>query len=210
MIGPREWTVVEALAKVMGDVQAVGKGDRADLGNGRGYSFRGVDAVVNAVGPSLREHGVIVLPRVLDKQYREYATRNGGQMHEAIIEVEYTFVGPDASKLVCSAVGEASDSGDKATPKAMSVAYRTALLQALCIPTDEPDPDEHVVERAPAQDPAAIAAQRTLLVEVQSAMPGESDEKQRQRAREVWDEFGQDPKRLTEMTERVKADTNAQ
>ena len=38
-------------------------------------------------------------------------------------------------------IGEAGDSGDKATPKAMSVALRTALLQTLMLPTDEPDPD---------------------------------------------------------------------
>jgi hypothetical protein len=41
------------------------------------------------------------------------------------------------------------DSGDKATAKAMSVAMRTALLQALCLPTDEPDPDATSYERAP-------------------------------------------------------------
>jgi hypothetical protein len=43
------------------------------------------------------------------------------------------------------------DSGDKATAKAMSVAYRTALLQVLCLPTDEPDPDSHTYERAPVE-----------------------------------------------------------
>ena len=44
------------------------------------------------------------------------------------------------------------DVGDKGTPKAMSVAYRIVLLQMLCIPTDEPDPDSQSYERA-APDP---------------------------------------------------------
>jgi hypothetical protein len=43
--------------------------------------------------------------------------------------------------LVATVAGEGSDSLDKATSKAMSVAYRTALLQALCLPTSDPDPD---------------------------------------------------------------------
>ena len=49
--------------------------------------------------------------------------------------------------------GESMDAGDKGTPKAMSVALRIALLQALCIPTDEPDPDTHSYERAAAPQP---------------------------------------------------------
>ena len=58
-------------------------------------------------------------------------------MGHVTVVVAYTFTAPDGSSIVTSAAGEAMDSGDKATPKAMSVAYRTALLQALCLPTDE-------------------------------------------------------------------------
>ena len=49
------------------------------------------------------------------------------------------------------------DSGDKATPKAMSVAFRIALLQALALPTDEPDPDSYAYERAEAKPKATIS-----------------------------------------------------
>jgi hypothetical protein len=56
------------------------------------------------------------------------------------------------------------DFGDKGTPKAMSVAYRTLLIQGLCIPTGEADPDSTSYERAeelpptPASLRARIAA----------------------------------------------------
>ncbi len=40
------------------------------------------------------------------------------------------------------------DSGDKATAKAMSVAYRIALIQALNAPTGDPDPDTQTYERS--------------------------------------------------------------
>lgn len=143
-------TVVEALAAVMADVQAVGKNQRNTQQN---FSFRGVDAVMNAVGPALREHGVIVLPRVLSKSYRDFHTGNDKLMHEAVLEVEFTFVGPEGDTLVASAMGESADAGDKATAKAHSVAFRTVLLQALCIPTDDPDPDAASYERT-SQAPA--------------------------------------------------------
>ena len=55
-----EQTIHQALSAVMGDVQAVGKTGRNES---QGFSFRGIDAVVNAVGPALRDHGVIVTPR---------------------------------------------------------------------------------------------------------------------------------------------------
>ena len=53
---------------------------------------------------------------------------------------------------------EVVDSGDKATAKAMSVAFRTALLQALCLPTDEPDPDASSYERSSSEDVLAPSA----------------------------------------------------
>lgn len=154
-------SVVEALSAVMGDVQAVGKTGRNTQQN---YSFRGIDDVVNAVGPALRKHSVVCLPRVLSKEYGSFSTRGGTTMHTCTLEVEFTFHGPAGDSLVCSAMGESADAGDKATSKAHSVAFRTALLQALCIPTDEPDPDSTSYERAapPAQ---MSASQQTALSE---------------------------------------------
>lgn len=145
-----EQTIHQALSAVMGDVQAVGKTGRNES---QGFSFRGIDAVVNAVGPALRDHGVIVTPKVLDRWVETYQTRNGANMKNVSVLLEFTFHGPAGDSLVCSAVGEASDSGDKATSKAHSVAFRTALLQALCIPTDEPDPDASSHERAAPPPP---------------------------------------------------------
>jgi hypothetical protein len=139
-----ELSVVAAVSAVMGDVQSVAKDGR---NASQGFNFRGIDAVVNAVGPALRKHGVVVTPRVLAYTASSYSTSNNKVMHSVTAEVEFTFHGPAGDTLVCSALGEAADSGDKATSKAHSVAFRTALLQALCIPTDEPDPDESSHER---------------------------------------------------------------
>lgn len=149
-------TIHEALSHVMGEVQGVGKGGENKQ---QGYKFRGVDAVVNAVGPALRNHGVIVVPDLVHADYRPYSTKSGTQMMGCTVHVRYTFHGPAGDTIECSVMGESSDSGDKATPKAFSVAYRTALLQALCIPTDEPDPDETSHERAtgPAVIDGALA-----------------------------------------------------
>lgn len=141
-----EPSIFTALSNVMADVQSVRKGD---VNEQQGFRFRGVDAVVNAVAPALRNHSVIVVPDVRDYQYGTVEVgRNRTPMGHARVIVAYTFHGPAGDSITCSAPGEAMDSGDKATAKAMSVAFRTALLQALALPTDEPDPDAHTYQRA--------------------------------------------------------------
>jgi hypothetical protein len=67
------------------------------------------------------------------------------------VKVAYTFYGPAGDSVEGEVVAEAMDAGDKATSKAMSVALRTFLIQALCLPTDEPDPDQESYERASTQ-----------------------------------------------------------
>lgn len=131
-------TITEALAAVMGDVQAVKK---SGFNQVQQYSFRGIDAVLAAVGPAFRVHGIVSFPRLLDERIDTYQTSKGTAMFRAVVHVAYDFVGPAGDCRTAEVPGEASDAGDKAVAKAMSVAYRTALIQTLCLPTDEPDPD---------------------------------------------------------------------
>lgn len=148
------------LAAVMSDVGGVAKRDQNTQ---HGFAFRGIDAVLNAVGPALRKHGVAVLPTV--DEVRETTVevgRNRTRMGHVTVIVTYTLVGPAGDTLVCRVPGEAMDAGDKAGSKAMSVAFRTALIQALALPTDEPDPDHATYERSSA--PALMtASQQTRL-----------------------------------------------
>lgn len=136
-------SVIEALTRVMGDVQYVGKGGWNDH---QKFKFRGIDDVMNAVGPVLRRHKVILMPRIISHELTSRPRPNGGTTNFATVTVEYTAHGPAGDTISGSAAGEAFDTGDKATPKAMSVAFRTFLLQALCLPTDEPDPDAQSYE----------------------------------------------------------------
>lgn len=155
------------LSRVMNDVNAVKKTDRNTAQN---FSFRGIDAVVNAVAPALREHGVVVMPEVLEHTYSTVEVgRNRTSMEHVIVRVKYTFTGTEGDSLSCTVLGEAMDAGDKATPKAMSVAFRIALLQALALPTDEPDPDTYSYERAEAKPKATFEQVKAWEVQMQNA-----------------------------------------
>ena len=137
-------TVHQALSRVMGDVQAVRKDSKNQA---QKFLFRGIDAVLNAVGPALRKHGVTILPEDVEVHRSNGTTTSGKQTAEVVIKVTYRIYGPNGDSIHGKVAAEAMDFGDKAIAKAMSVAYRTFLLQALTIPTDEPDPDSESYER---------------------------------------------------------------
>jgi hypothetical protein len=137
-------SIVEVFAAAMAEVQAVRKGDR---NQDQGYSFRGIDAVVNAVGPVFRKHGIVPVPHKSEARYRDVQTSRGKPSRECTVTVTYRFYGPAGDFIEAEVPGESMDVGDKGAPKAMSVAYRIALLQSLCIPTDEPEPDASTYER---------------------------------------------------------------
>lgn len=153
-----EVPVVVAFARVMADVQSVRKSDVRNDPGGK-YNFRGVDRVVNAVGPALRRHGVLVLPaRVFDVEYKEARTSKGTVMQECTLKVEWAVYGPkgDALPTPLQSTGQANDTGDKATAKAMSVAQRVLFLNALHIPTEDPTIDHgHDRGEVPVPSPAA-------------------------------------------------------
>lgn len=141
-------TIVQSLNEVMKAVGAIAKSDR---NSAQGFNFRGIDSVVNAVSPQLQKHGVIVMPSVEEYDYSNVEIgKNRTVMGHVKVRVTYTFVGPEGDAIKATVVGEAMDSGDKATAKAMSVAFRTALLQSLCLPTDDVDPDAQSYERSEA------------------------------------------------------------
>ena len=138
-------TARDVIAAVMKEVQAVAKNDRNTAQN---FNFRGIDAVINKVGPALRNAGGFVVPEVLEANYDTLPSRNGGAMSVARLTVAFSVYGAEGEPITGRVSAEAFDSGDKATAKAMSVAFRTFLLQILALPTDEPDPDASTYEIA--------------------------------------------------------------
>lgn len=136
--------VNEAITAVMRDVTHLGKNQK---NTHQGFNFRGIDDVMNVVGPSMRKHGLVAYPRLLPEFTREGTKPTKNSTAKTVdIVVEVVWRGPDGSELVSRVAAESFDSGDKATAKAMSVALRTAYLQTLCLPTDEPDPDSFSYE----------------------------------------------------------------
>jgi len=111
------------------------------------YRYRSIDDVLNRLAPLLAKHRLCVLPRVLEHHTAERLGDNLQLLMSITVRVAFALVSADdGSSHIAEAYGEALDPGDKATAKAMSAAYKSAMLQTFCIPvgdTEDPDAASH-------------------------------------------------------------------
>lgn len=129
--------VYKAINAVQGELAKTGIAKDRKNQQGNGYMFRGIDDVYNALSPLLAKHGLCIMPRILKREIVERQSQKGGALFYVTVEAEFDFVAAeDGSVHVVRTFGEAMDSGDKATNKAMSAAYKYAAFQAFAIPTE--------------------------------------------------------------------------
>jgi hypothetical protein len=129
--------VYQSINAVQSALSKVGIAKDKVNSQGSGYKFRGVDDVMNALSPLLAEHNLCILPRVISRVCEERISASNKPLFFVTVEVEFDFVSSeDGSKHTVKTFGEAMDSGDKATNKAMSAAYKYAAFQSFSIPTE--------------------------------------------------------------------------
>lgn len=140
--------IYETINAVMAEIGAIGKDSRNQQ---QGFMYRGVDDVMNALNPAFIKHKLFMVPEVVGQKREERQTANGKNLIYSVLSVKYTFYAEDGSSIYTIVPGEGMDSGDKASNKAMSVAFKYACFQTFCIPTEEmKDPD---AETPPPSEP---------------------------------------------------------
>jgi hypothetical protein len=165
--------VYNAIAAIMAELSKTGI-SKSSENTQQGYKFRGIDQVYQALSPLLSKHKLCVLPRVTERSVAEKVTRNGGTLFYTTLTVEFDFVcAEDGSKHTVVTMGEAMDSGDKSSNKAMSAAYKYACIQAFCIPT-EGDNDADATTHEPVSRAKEYADR--LLAAFNGEYPGTTEE----------------------------------
>lgn len=189
--------IYQAIIGVMSDIGVIGKEKKNAQ---QGFKYRGVDDVMNALQPVMVQHGLFVVPEIIDQKREERQTNRGGNLIYSVCTVRYTFYAKDGSSVQCVVIGEGMDSGDKATNKAMSIAFKYACFQVFCIPTEEmKDPDAEVHTVAPREEPK-IAAATAKANEVKKLLVKISGDKTI--AQQVWNEqYKQDSGDIVKMNE---------
>lgn len=147
--------IYQTVNAVMADIGAIGK-DKVN--QQQRFNYRGVDDVMNALNPAFIRHGLFLVPEVLDQAREERQTAKGGSLIYSVCRVKYTFYAEDGSSISTIVIGEGMDSGDKASNKALSAAFKYACFQVFCIATEElKDPDSETPEPSRAGSTAHTA-----------------------------------------------------
>jgi len=147
--------IYKQIPLIMSEVGAI---EKNRSGEGIRYKFRGIDDIYSALQPLLAKYKVFFAPNVLEQKRESRETKSGGTMTFTVLTVEYTFFAEDASFFKLVTVGEAMDTSDKSSNKAMSAALKYAMLQLFCIPTEEEKDTEYSNHSLPKRSPVAVAA----------------------------------------------------
>lgn len=141
--------IYQQIAKVMADIAAIGKDSQNKAQN---FKFRGIDAVYNELHQHLSKHAVFTTTDVLEFNRESRTTNAGGTMIYTVAKIKYRFYADDGSSVESVVIGEAGDTGDKSSNKAMAIAHKYAFLQIFTIPTEgDNDPDKHAHVLATSQ-----------------------------------------------------------
>src|SRR5687768_2004268 len=131
MTGPRIYRTINA---VMASLTHSGI-PKAHTNVQEQYQYRSIDDVLNRMAPLFAKHRLCVLPRVLERITVDRKSAKDEFLVSVALKVAFDLVSAvDQSRHTVEAYGEALDAGDKATSKAMSAAYKAAMLQTFCIP----------------------------------------------------------------------------
>ena len=160
--------IYAAICGVMEDVGAVGKND---VNKKQGFKYRSIDAVMNALNPAMVKNKIFCVPEVMEQTREERKTSNGNNVIYSICRIRYRFFATDGSSVEAVVVGESMDSSDKATNKAMSVAFKYACFQVFCIPTEElmDDPDKETPEETTSKTSDKKNNTKTQLISEKQA-----------------------------------------
>ena len=148
-----ERKIIKALTNIINEIGAIGKNKKSP---GVTYAYRGIDDVMNELHPLLAKHGVVIVPEVVEQLRENRTTLKGNPIIYSIMKIKFHFIAEDGSEVVATIIGEGMDTSDKASNKAMAIAFKYACFQVFCIPTEEmakSDPDGYMTEPTlPAKD----------------------------------------------------------
>ena len=147
---PMPTNVVAALARVQAELPAIGK-DQVYNAPGTRYTYRGIEDITAHAQRLFGRYGIVWVPRVL-KRKTVHLTVNGKPWTEEQLKVEYTVYGPRHGHSVAAGLagdsiivgpvwGLGRDNADKGTNKAMTQAWKYALIQTLCVGDSKDDAD---------------------------------------------------------------------
>ncbi|HXJ75457.1 MAG TPA: ERF family protein [Candidatus Dormibacteraeota bacterium] len=150
--------VLRAMHKVSARLSELGIDKRSE-NKAQGFNFRGIDDVLNVLSSVLVDAGLLIIPYVVSRTQTERTTKSGSTQYHVSLLVDYHLTAvEDGSTQVVRMASEAADTADKATSKAMSMAFKYMAFEAFCIPVEGLDDADHHTPEATVSKAAPAPA----------------------------------------------------
>jgi ERF superfamily len=204
--------VIQAIAMVMRDLPGIAKKKHDNDGqSGVSYAYRGIEEITAEAQGLFAKYGVVFVPRVISRDVKDL-TINSRPWTEEHLEVVYTVYGPGERWAYTAPAGGYQDQGydcievgpihalgrdnsDKGCNKAMTQAFKYALLQVLCIgdSKDDGDKETHVADERPKVQQIRAEPDHAARNEAVKALQALKDDGvvSVARAKELWALYGQ-------------------
>lgn len=135
-------SIDDVMAAVGAELARVGVGKTGN-NTQQNYKFRPIDAVLNTIGPIMARHGLAMTVEFSDRVSERMPTKSGGIAVWVSIAGKFTYRWRNEVRSTVT-YGEAMDTADKATNKAMAMAAKYAHVLTFNIPVigqDDGDAD---------------------------------------------------------------------
>jgi hypothetical protein len=140
----RESLPPSTIARICRVMAEIGDIPKNGWNKAQSYYFRRIEDVTVRVRDVMSENGLVCIP--VESELIEsipYETDKGKRAHSILVRQTYAFVSvdDDSDRVHIQMIGEGADSLDKATTKALTGAFKYALLQSFAIGEAGDDPD---------------------------------------------------------------------
>lgn len=126
--------IYQRILSVMAEVDYIQKGEKRVANQ---YRFCSHDQVTATIHPQLVKHGIMIIPTIKER-------KQDGNRTEILLEVKFINIDNPTDYFVVDALGYGIDTSDKGPGKAVSYAYKYALLKTFALETgDDPDQDQN-------------------------------------------------------------------
>ena len=124
--------VIDAMVAVALEVAPVAKTSKTPSQMG-GYSYRGIDDVVNTISPLMAKNGLIIIPATKQTRTEQYNEK----WRMSTVRFQFRIAHRSGQYIDTEIVAQALDNSDKALGKSFSYALRELLCRMFLIPTGD-------------------------------------------------------------------------
>lgn len=145
--------VLKAINVIRKSILANGGIQKTHKNETMNYMYASFEDFNNAISPLLVEHNLLFFGSIESSSVSEYLTKKKDIMFKSVVHIRYTWFSViDGSFFESIVIGEANDSADKASQKALTIALKNLFTQTFSIPTSgDHSQDENSDPHEPTQ-----------------------------------------------------------